>query len=58
MTALLLQWRVPLLGLVQADGPWEPAARRADGLPWLGGLDQAEQLALALELSWRRIGTE
>ena len=60
MTALLLQWRVPLLGLVQADGPWEAPARRGDGLPWLGNLDGAEglDLALALELRWRQIGAD
>ena len=58
MTALLLQWRVPLLGLVQADGPWEAPARRGDGLPWLGNLDGAEGLALALELRWRQIGAD
>lgn len=37
-TALLRQWRVPLLGLVQWGGAWDPGARRADGLPWLGWL--------------------
>ena len=58
MTALLLQWRVPLLGLVQADGHWEAPARRGDGLPWLGNLDGAEGLALALELRWRQIGAD
>lgn len=58
MTALLLQWRVPLLGLVQADGPWEAPTRRGDGLPWLGNLDGAEGLALALELRWRQIGAD
>ena len=60
MTALLLQWRVPLLGLVQADGPWEAPARRGDGLPWLGNLDGAEglDLALALELRWHQIGAD
>ena len=58
MTALLLQWRVPLLGLVQADGHWEAPARRGDGLPWLGNLEGAEGLALALELRWRQIGAD
>jgi hypothetical protein len=36
--ALLRQWRVPLLGLVQWGGLWSPEQRRKDGLPWLGGL--------------------
>ncbi|MCS5700138.1 hypothetical protein NZK32_13930 [Cyanobium sp. FGCU-52] len=43
--ALLRQWGVPLVGLLQWDGPWSPVARRADGLPWLGcaaELDDAE----------------
>ncbi len=35
-TALLRQWQVPLLGLLQWDGFWNEAQRRADGLPWLG----------------------
>lgn len=35
-TALLRQWKVPLLGLIQWDGPWDRQARRRDGLPWLG----------------------
>lgn len=38
--ALLRQWRVPLLGLVQSGEPWTPQARRADGLPWLGWMPQ------------------
>ncbi|MFN9621786.1 MAG: hypothetical protein ACK587_02960 [Cyanobacteriota bacterium] len=37
--ALLRQWRVPLLGVVQWGGPWSPDQRRRDGLPWLGGLE-------------------
>lgn len=37
-TALQRLWRVPLLGLLQVDGPWDGEARRRDGLPWLGGL--------------------
>ncbi|MCP9837101.1 hypothetical protein KBY84_06270 [Cyanobium sp. N.Huapi 1H5] len=36
--ALLEHWRVPLAGLVQVDGDWQPAMRRRDGLPWLGWL--------------------
>ncbi len=36
--ALLERWRVPLAGLVQVGGDWQPAMRRRDGLPWLGWL--------------------
>ena len=39
-TALLHQWRVPLLGLLQWEGPWQELDRRRDGLPWLGVLTQ------------------
>ena len=42
-TALLRQWQVPLLGLVQWQGPWNPQARLADQLPWLGWLNDLEQ---------------
>jgi hypothetical protein len=35
-TALLRQWRVPLVGLLQQGGRWDGAERRGDGLPWLG----------------------
>jgi hypothetical protein len=67
-TALLQRWQVPLVGLIQWGGPWNPHARRRDGLPWLGCLagQPAEQtdhtqltLAevgdedLALRLRWR-----
>jgi hypothetical protein len=38
-TALLRQWRVPLLGLVQWGGTWKSDLRRRDGLPWLGRLE-------------------
>jgi hypothetical protein len=37
-TALLQRWQVPLVGLIQWGGPWNPGARRRDGLPWLGCL--------------------
>ncbi len=69
--ALLRQWRVPTLGLLQWGGRWEEAARRRDGLPWLGvmaasqaanpgpdpALDQEEQarLAIVLRLGWSRL---
>jgi hypothetical protein len=38
--ALLEHWRVPLAGLVQVGGDWQPALRRRDGLPWLGWLPE------------------
>jgi hypothetical protein len=37
-TALLRQERVPLVGLIQWGGEWQPERRRQDGLPWLGDL--------------------
>jgi hypothetical protein len=40
-TALLRQWQVPLLGLVQWGGAWNRDLRRRDGLPWLGRLEDA-----------------
>ncbi len=39
-SALLEHWRVPLAGLVQVGGDWQPALRRRDGLPWLGWLPE------------------
>ena len=42
-TALLEQWRVPLAGLVQVGGDWEPMMRRRDGLPWLGWLPDSDE---------------
>lgn len=42
-TALLLQHRVPLLGLIQWGDPWRPELRCRDGLPWLGALGPAGQ---------------
>lgn len=41
-TALLRQEGVPLVGLIQLGGEWDPERRRGDGLPWLGLLDGAE----------------
>jgi hypothetical protein len=38
--ALLEHWRVPLAGLLQVGGNWQPAKRRRDGLPWLGWLPE------------------
>lgn len=40
-TALLRQERVPLVGLIQLGGVWEPERRRGEGLPWLGWLGVA-----------------
>ena len=37
-TALLERWNVPLLGVMQWGGRWDPAARRRDGLAWIGQL--------------------
>lgn len=37
-TALLERWQVPCAGLLQWGGHWQAGARRADALPWLGGL--------------------
>lgn len=44
-TALLRQWRVPLLGLLQWGGPWKSESRRRDGLPWLGRWEEASAAA-------------
>jgi hypothetical protein len=65
MTALLKNWQVPLVGLVQWGEPWASAERRRDGLPWLGALqadqsssgqaslDQSMALRSALDLALR-----
>ena len=58
--ALLQSAGVPLLGLVQLGGPWDAAARRQDGLSWLGCLptgtpsDASTELGLALRQACRR----
>jgi hypothetical protein len=39
--ALLERWRVPLAGLMQVGGHWQPTERRRDGLPWLGWLPES-----------------
>jgi hypothetical protein len=62
-SALLERWRVPLVGLLQLGGRWEPLERRRDGLGWLGWLpalpaEDAEALAalqLVLRLRLRRL---
>ena len=41
--ALLERWRVPLAGLVQVGGDWQPLKRRRDGLAWLGWLPDADE---------------
>lgn len=60
--ALLASGGVPLLGLVQLGGIWEPQRRRCDGLPWLGWLAAAaaadapeadRALAAACQARWR-----
>ena len=58
--ALCRELQVPMLGLVQLQGPWNGAARRRDGLSWVGWIpdqdhpDQAECLdALARRLQLR-----
>ncbi|QVL52114.1 MAG: hypothetical protein KFB97_11620 [Cyanobium sp. M30B3] len=43
LTALLRQWQVPCLGLVQWGGPWQPEQRRREGLPWLGALESSRR---------------
>ncbi|ABX09039.1 hypothetical protein [Prochlorococcus marinus] len=34
--ALCKQLSVPLVGILQLEGPWKPQLRRLDGLPWCG----------------------
>jgi hypothetical protein len=62
-TALLERWQVPCAGLVQWGGRWQAGGRRADALPWLGGLqldgaaEAADPLLLrrALALRWQQL---
>jgi hypothetical protein len=62
-TALLREAGVPLVGLIQWGGVWQPERRRLDGLPWLGDLAVPEdgawdgELALlaALARRWRSL---
>ncbi len=70
-SALLRQWQVPLVGLLQWGGVWQAEARQRDGLPWLGLLaenerrdlggdcalndDNGQVLAAALALRWRQL---
>lgn len=58
--ALLDRAGVPLLGLLQVGGTWEPAQRRADGLPWLGhwptgDLQALQDLLPLLRIRWRQL---
>jgi hypothetical protein len=58
--ALLDRAGVPLLGLLQVGGDWDPAERRADGLPWLGhwttgDLQGLEDLLPLLRIRWRHL---
>jgi hypothetical protein len=58
LSALLAQWQVPCLGLVQWGGTWQPQQRRLEGLPWLGSLsaskdpDAAAALRSASGVRW------
>lgn len=66
-TALLRQWQVPLLGLLQWGGVWQAGERQRDGLPWLGVLepdgrsdaapadDSGPALAAAIALRWSQL---
>ena len=38
--ALCKELHVPLVGIVQYGGDWEPELRRLDGLPWCGWLPE------------------
>jgi hypothetical protein len=39
--ALCSSLRLPLIGLIQLDGHWQPERRRRDGLPWCGVISTA-----------------
>lgn len=62
-TALLRQEGVPLVGLIQLGGAWEPERRRGEGLPWLGWLagaggeaaEDGQEVLAALAQRWRRL---
>jgi hypothetical protein len=66
-TALLRQWQVPLLGLMQWGGTWQADERLRDGLPWLGRLspenggdagmecEGERALAAAVALRWSQL---
>lgn len=46
--ALLKQAGVPLVGLLQVGGDWEPQQRRQENLAWLGNWQPGDRQALAL----------
>lgn len=64
-TALLRQEQVPLAGLIQLGGLWDPLLRRNDGLPWLGWLaegspalplqEEERELLPSLARRWRAL---
>lgn len=64
-TALLHQHQVPLVGLVQWGGAWQPEQRRLEGLAWLGWLpdqpqhggevEAAAALAAAVRCRWQQL---
>ena len=57
--ALARSLHVELLGLVQLGGTWNRAARRADGLPWCGCLQGADDdlcgLISCLRTRWAQV---
>jgi hypothetical protein len=57
--ALARSLHVELLGLVQLGGTWNRAARRADGLPWCGCLQEADDdlcgLISCLRTRWAQV---
>jgi hypothetical protein len=58
ISALLGQWQVPCVGLVQWGGAWDGCGRRRDGLLWLGALgavaaDGGAEAAAALRTAVR-----
>jgi hypothetical protein len=60
-TALLKGAGVPLVGLIQWGGTWEPERRREEALPWLGvlaepdGAGEGGAVLLALMRRWRAL---
>ncbi len=49
--ALCKQLSVPVLGLVQYGGSWEPELRRLDGLPWYGWIPEKNEKEFGLEMN-------
>ena len=48
-TSLCNSLSVPLIGIVQLGGEWNPPQRRLDGLPWLGCLNLEKSLGNTLQ---------